>query len=321
MAKTSLKIIFAGTADYAVPILQNLAQTEHEICAVYTQPDRPAGRGLKLQESPIKIAAKALQLNIEQPATLRDATAQAQLASFGADILVVVAYGLILPQAVLAIPRLGGINIHPSLLPRWRGATPLQQTILENDKTTGVTIIQMNEKMDAGDILLQETIPLTTRLTTGELSQQLALVGSDLLQKTLHGLAQQTITATPQASTGVTYVHKLTTEQACLDWQQSAEKIDAMIRAFNPVPGAFSFFENERIKIWQADIIESATATPGSIINFTKQGLDVATGTQAIRILECQFAGGKRLPIAAHYQARQNFFFPGKKFTPRGNDS
>ncbi|NLG77827.1 MAG: methionyl-tRNA formyltransferase, partial [Xanthomonadaceae bacterium] len=229
-------IVFAGTPEFSVPTLKALLDSRHRVAAVYTQPDRPAGRGRQLTASPIKRVALEHGIHVEQPATLKDAAAVARLASFSADLMIVVAYGLLLPQSVLDTPRLGCVNVHASLLPRWRGAAPIQRAILAGDRETGVTIMQMDAGLDTGPMLLQRSTPIAERETSATLHDRLAAIGAEALLDALDSLPQ--IVPQAQPDEGVTYAAKIRKEEARIDWSRSASEIDRMVRAFDPWPVA-----------------------------------------------------------------------------------
>lgn len=287
-----MNIIFAGTPDFAAVALQAIVAAGHHIPLVLTQPDRPAGRGMVLQASPVKRLALDLGLPVFQPPTLRDTQVQAAIAAVGADLMVVAAYGLILPQAVLDLPRLGCINIHASLLPRWRGAAPIQRAILAGDAETGVCIMQMEAGLDTGPVLSRGSVPIADDDTAASLHDRLAALGACL---TVDVLARLPLPAEPQASVGVSYAAKIEKAEARLDWQRSALELDRQIRAFNPFPGAQALHGETVIKLWQARP-ESGTGAPGTILSADRHGILVACGEGALRVLELQKAGGKRLP-------------------------
>ena len=273
----------------------NLLKTSHQIVAVYTQPDRPAGRGRKLTASPVKALALEHQLPVCQPESLRDTTEQNKIAAFQADIMVVAAYGLLLPTDVLNAPRLGCINIHPSLLPRWRGAAPIQRSILAGDNMTGVCIMQMEEGLDTGPVLYQVELPITPQDTGASLHDKLAELGASALVQTLNFLKNNNVHPAPQNPAAVTYAKKFNKEDARIDWHDSAHEIDLKIRAFNPWPTAFTIKDGFTFKVWQASLTPAADkhAAPGTIIAATASGITVATGNGNITLEKLQFAGGK----------------------------
>ena len=288
-----MKIIFAGTPEFAAVALRAIAAAGHEIALVLSQPDRPAGRGMALAASPVKKTAQELGLEVFQPATLKDDAAQERIRAVAADVMVVVAYGLILPQAVLDLPRFGCLNIHASLLPRWRGAAPIQRAILAGDGESGVCIMQMEAGLDTGPVLLQGVLPIAPAETAATLHDRLAQLGADLA---VDALGRLPLPATPQPEAGVTYAAKIDKAEAAIDWRQDAVAIDRQIRAFNPFPGAHGTLAGSAVKVWQAVPVEAAGA-PGEILAVGKQGVVVACGKDALRITELQKAGGKRLPV------------------------
>jgi methionyl-tRNA formyltransferase len=294
-----MRVIFAGTPAFAVPALQALAAADHDLVLVLTQPDRPAGRGLRTLPSPVKEAAQALGVPVLQPVTLKADEALASLRATAADVMVVAAYGLILPQAALDLPRFGALNIHASLLPRWRGAAPVQRALLAGDTHSGVCIMQMDAGLDTGPVLLREALPIAVDETAGSLERKLALLGARLIVSALEQLARGAGGATPQPAEGVTYAHKIGKGDACIDWTCTASEIDRQIRAFNPSPGAATRIHGEDIKVWSAALLPTADAPPGAIIRIDSAGIDVACGAGALRLLELQRAGGKRLPVDA----------------------
>jgi methionyl-tRNA formyltransferase len=311
----ALKIIFAGTPEFAAPSLQALIKSEHSVCAVYTQPDRPAGRGLKLTPSAIKNLALANNLVVLQPETLKDQTVQKTMHDFGADILVDVAYGLFLPKEVLTMFNYGCINVHPSLLPRWRGAAPIQRALLAGDTETGVTIMQVDEGWDTGDILAQIKIGIKQKDTSASLHQNLAEIGADLLLKILEKIEARQIQPLPQDEKLSCYAKKIIRDEARLDWSLDAMQLERAVRAFNPWPVAFSSIDDQLVKIWQAEAIASTgDKLPGSIIKTDKNGIYVATGNGVLGILELQLPGGKRLSAGSVLNAKQKLFTVGKRF-------
>lgn len=304
-----MRVIFAGTPEFAAVALRTIADAGHDIPLVLTQPDRPAGRGMSLQASPVKRLAQELGIEVFQPTTLKDEMAQARLREVDADVMVVAAYGLILPQIVLDLPRYGCINIHASLLPRWRGAAPIQRAVLAGDAETGVCIMQMEAGLDTGPVLLRGATPVDATDTTGTLHDRLAALGGQLI---VDCLARLPLPAEPQPDEGVTYAAKLDKAEARIDWRRSAAEIDRQIRAFNPFPGAQSMLDDAAIKIWQATPVEGKGA-PGEILSAAKNGIVVACGEGALKVAELQKAGGKRLP-AAQFLAG-NGLKPGAHFT------
>jgi methionyl-tRNA formyltransferase len=308
-----LRIIFAGTPEFAAIALQALLNTPHHIVAVYTQPDRKAGRGLKLTESPVKVLAEHYNLPVYQPVSLKDEAEQEKLKNLNADVMIVAAYGMLLPAAVLNIPRLGCVNIHPSLLPRWRGAAPIQRTIFAGDKTSGVTIMQMDEGLDTGPMLLQREYTLDLEETTKTLHDKLATLGAELLIETLHLLADNQIKPEVQDNQKTTYANKITKEEALIDWSQPAQEIEYMVRAFNPWPVAHTTWQNQPLRIWQAKAVASESAEPRTILYAGQDGIDIATGYGALRLLQVQLPGGKVLPIADFYHAKHDAFIVGEK--------
>ncbi|MGJ0483112.1 MAG: methionyl-tRNA formyltransferase [Methylomicrobium sp.] len=298
-----MRIIFAGTPEFAVPTLKMLLASGHEICAVYTQPDRPAGRGRKIQLSPVKEVALAAGIPVLQPDSLKSAEAVSQLADFKPDLMVVVAYGMILPQAVLDVPKCGSLNVHASLLPRWRGAAPIQRALMAGDPETGVTIMRIVLKLDAGDMLHKEVIAVGAEDTAGELHDKLAALGPIGLEKVLRQIESGTVRAEPQDEALVTYAAKLEKNEAFLDWSKPAGELDRQVRGLNPWPVAQTLYLNEALRIWRAQpILEKTGYEPGRV-NCTRKHLDVATGNGWLRLLEVQLPGGKRMPAQAFLNA------------------
>lgn len=291
-----MKIVFAGTPHFAVPSLEALIASGQQVAAVYTQPDRPAGRGRKLQFSPVKRVALDHRIPVYQPHTLRNNEEELErLASLAPDLLVVAAYGLILPADLLQIPLLGAFNVHASLLPRWRGAAPIQRAILAGDRETGVTIMQVVEKLDAGPMLLKKSTAIGPRETAGELLERVAELGAQALLETLSLLASDSITPEPQDESQVSYAEKVRKEEARLDWTLPAVQLERQVRAFNPWPVAFTQWQGRVLRIWRAELAaESSSAEPGTVVNAKRQ-LEVATGSGLLRLLELQLPGAKRL--------------------------
>lgn len=302
-----MKIVFAGTPDFAVPSLRAAAQ-RHEVVAVYTQPDRPAGRGRGLTPSPVKLEAIARGIPVLQPDTLRSPQALQTLRALQPDLLVVVAYGLILPKAVLAIPTHGCWNVHASLLPRWRGAAPIQRAIEAGDSETGVCLMQMEAGLDTGPVLMSQRTPIGDSETGGQLHDRLAALGAQVLADGL-GLLRAGIRPVPQPQpeAGVTYAHKLDKAQARLDWQQPAAQLARRVRAFNPWPIAEAVLAGERVRIHGAVALELAHAqAPGTVLAASKQGIDIACGQGALRLRVLQREGGKAITAADYLNARRD---------------
>jgi methionyl-tRNA formyltransferase len=297
-----LRLGFAGTPDFAVPALDRLA-AHHEICAVFTQPDRPAGRGRALHLSPIKRRALELGLTVHQPLSFKSPEALAVLRTADVDALVVAAYGLILPREALGMPRWGCINIHASLLPRWRGAAPIQRAVLAGDPITGVTIMRMEAGLDTGPMLKSRTTAIAPTDTAKTLHDRLAVMGADLIAESLDGLGRGAIREIAQPAEGVTYAQKIDKLEALIQWERSAEEISRQVRAFNPWPMAETRFNGEQLRIWEAEPLEApamnSAATPaGAVLSATGEGIDVVCGTGVLRIHRLQLAGRKPLPAA-----------------------
>jgi len=300
-----VRIIFAGTPDFAAPALRLLLASKHEVCAVYTQPDRPAGRGRKLQPSPVKELALSANIPVFQPTNLKSDNDLQQLRDLNADLMVVVAYGMILPQAVLDMPKLGCINIHGSLLPRWRGAAPIQRALMAGDPKTGITIMRIIYKLDAGDMLHKEEYSINPTDTAADLYNKLSELGAIGLEKVLEQLETGTVHAEIQDESLVTYAEKLSKTEATLDWNWSAEQLAKTVRGLNPWPVAQTLYGGNTLRIWQAEAIPSdIIADPGTVIA-TNKTLDVVTGKGFLRLLEVQLPGGKRLPIHAFLNSHQ----------------
>jgi len=311
MNSSDLRIVFAGTPEFAAAHLQALLHAGLNIVAVYSQPDRPAGRGHKLTPSAVKQLALQHDLPVYQPQTLRAAEAQAELAALQPDLLVVVAYGLILPQAVLDIPRLGCINSHASLLPRWRGAAPIQRAIEAGDSETGVTVMRMEAGLDTGPMLLKSHTPISAGDTGGSLHDRLAELGPPAVLEAIDGLAAGTLQGEVQDDSLATYAHKLGKTDARIDWSRPAVQLAYMIRAFNPWPLAHARWQDQPLKVWTAEV-EAGQGQPGEILDCSKQGLLVACGEQALRLTRLQLPGGKPLAFTDLYNARRDQFIPGQ---------
>lgn len=312
MHTSHLKVVFAGTPEFAAEALTALINSEHEVIAVYTQPDRPAGRGRKLKASPVKEVAEKYNLPIYQPESLKSESDQQQLRELNPDVMIVAAYGLILPQVVLDIPRMGCLNIHASLLPRWRGAAPIQRAILAGDTETGITIMQMNAGLDTGDMLSTSTCPIEPSETAGSLHDKLATLGASSLLKTLDQLLSGKIKAVKQDDSQASYAHKLEKQEAQLDWTLSAEQLDRQIRAFNPWPVAFFLVDDHTVRVWDAEIIDKQGAA-GTVLQADKNGVDIACGHNSLRLLKLQPPGKKAMDVASFLNGRSEWLTPGKQ--------
>lgn len=297
-----MKIIFSGTPDFAVPALQMLLDSEHEVCAVYTQPDRPAGRGRKLTPSPVKVLAQAAGIAVYQPENFKQPEDLEQLQSLDADLMIVVAYGLILPQAVLDAPKQGCINIHGSILPRWRGAAPIHRAVIAGDEETGVTIMQVVKKLDAGDMLHKEYCPIGEHDTSSDLHDKLADMGAVGLAKVLKQIEDGSLVAEPQDEALVTYAEKLKKAESSLDWNQSAVELDRKIRGLNSWPVAQTLFQGKNLRIWRAEIYQADDAPQnleaGLVYSDGKKML-VGTSDGILSLLEVQLPSAKRVEIKA----------------------
>ena len=317
-----MRVAFAGTPEFARVALERLHAAGFELGLVLTQPDRPAGRGLKLQPSPVKAFALEHSLPLAQPRGLRPdgkfaadaAQAHAALAADGPDVLVVAAYGLILPAWVLALPRLGCLNIHASLLPRWRGAAPIHRAIEAGDAATGITIMQMDAGLDTGDMLLVEPVPIAATDTTATLHDTLAALGGRLIVEALERAARGGRVATPQPASGVTYAKKIEKAEAAIDWREAAAAIERRLRAFDPFPGATAVLGGEVVKCWRGEVVPGHAA-PGTVLAVDVAGVSVACGEGALRLTELQRAGGKRLG-AADFVRGMPSLVPGLVFEP-----
>jgi methionyl-tRNA formyltransferase len=290
-----MRLIFAGTPAFAAIALSALIEAGHDIALVLTQPDRPAGRGLRLEPSPVKKTAQKHLLTIEQPLTLKSPAVREMIAAAKADVMIVAAYGLILPQDILAIPPCGCINIHASLLPRWRGAAPIQRAILAGDTETGITIMQMDEGLDTGDMLLRRAIPIGADETSGELHDRLAALGAQMVNEVVREVRGARPTPVKQDNAQANYAAKISKDEAMIDWHEDAATIHRKIRAFNPSPGAVTVLAGERIKLWRAQPVALTDGAPGTVCRSPAGPLVIASGKGALNILELQRAGGKRL--------------------------
>jgi methionyl-tRNA formyltransferase len=307
--KKSFDIIFAGTPEFAAKTLQALLHSQHRVKAVYTQPDRPAGRGRKLTPSPVKELALQHNLLVHQPDTLRTVENQKILADLNADLMIVVAYGLLLPAPVLQAPEWGCINVHASLLPRWRGAAPIQRAILAGDEKTGITIMQMDEGLDTGAMLYKVECPIALTDTSETLHDRLAELGADALLKTLENFGE--IKPEAQNQNLATYAHKIKKEEGKINWSQSAAEISRQVRAFNPWPVAFFGDAERAVRVWEAEE-KTGTGNAGTIIHSSSEGIDVATGNGVIRLLKLQLPGGRVLTAAELLHSRASEFAVGK---------
>ena len=306
----SMRIVFAGTPEFAAQHLQALLDAGRTVVAVYTQPDRPAGRGQKLAPSPVKQLAVRHGIPVYQPQTLRDPAAQAELAALQADLMVVVAYGLILPQAVLDLPRLGCINSHASLLPRWRGAAPIQRAIEAGDDESGVTVMQMEAGLDTGPMLLKVRTPITAGDTGGTLHDRLAALGSQAVVQAVAALAAGTLTPEVQDDSLATYAHKLSKDEARIDWRRPAVELERLVRAFNPWPICHTTLGGETLKVHAARL-GVGQGEPGHILEASRNGLTVACGEGALSLTRLQLPGGKPLDFADLYNSRREQFAAG----------
>ena len=298
MSARKLKVAFAGTPEFAAVALRALVAAQFDVGLVLTQPDRPAGRGMKRVASPVKQVALEAGIVVAQPERLSTPEQRAALADYAPDVLIVAAYGIILPRAALDLPRLGCVNIHASLLPRWRGAAPIHRAIEAGDRETGITIMQMDEGLDTGPMLLARALPIAPDDTTATLHDRLAALGAELVIEALEGVAAGTIVAQPQPEAGVTYAHKLTRAEAALDWREPAEIIARQVRAFNPFPAAQTQFNDVTFKVWHA-VAEDGAGEPGRVLAADREGIVVGCGTGVVRILELQKPGGRRMAVDA----------------------
>jgi methionyl-tRNA formyltransferase len=300
-----MKILYAGTPEFAVPSLRMLLNSGHEIVGVYTQPDRPSGRGRKAAPGPVKSLALAHGLPVLQPESLKSPEEQDKMRALGADLLAVAAYGLILPKAALDMPRLGSVNVHASLLPRWRGAAPIQRAILAGDRETGITIMFIEPKLDSGPMLLKAATPIAPLETAGELHDRLALLGAEALRQCLPGLEARSLQGEIQDESLTTCAPKLDKSEAALDWTRSAAELERQVRAFNPWPVAETACRGAVLRVWRAQALEeTAAGAPGEALDTGSKTLDIATGDGVLRLLEVQAPGGKRLSAADFLNGR-----------------
>lgn len=310
----SLRIIFAGTPDFAAQHLNALLTSSHDVVGVLTQPDRPAGRGNKMTASPVKTLAEAHSIPVFQPNTLKSTAAQQDIDNLNADIMVVVAYGLILPEAVLALPRLGCINVHGSLLPQWRGAAPIQRACLAGDTETGVTIMQMDTGLDTGAMLHQVRCNITDQDTSASLYKKLGHLGSEALIHTLNGLSQGIIQAEKQDDNKATYAEKLSKQEARLDWQRPAVALNRAVRAFNPWPVSYFEIDGHPIKVWESHVIPEKHAHPsGTIVFADKTGIGIATSEGILVMTLLQPAGKKMMTAPDLLNSRRDWFRVGTR--------
>ncbi|MDE1463818.1 methionyl-tRNA formyltransferase [Spartinivicinus poritis] len=320
MSTKPLRIVFAGTPEFAAIHLQTLLDSQHQVIAAYTQPDRPSGRGRKLTPSPVKVLTEAHQIPVFQPTSLKSEEAQEELASLNPDVMVVVAYGLLLPKAILETPRFGCINVHASLLPKWRGAAPIQRAIAAGDNTTGVTIMQMDVGLDTGDMLMISECDISDQETGGSLHDKLAEIGSPALLNTLQQIADGQLQPQVQDHDNASYAHKLSKQEAHIDWQQSAAELDCLVRAFNPWPVAFTELDGQRIRIWEAkplatSSVNSSDQAPGTIISANKEGLNIACGKGSLCITKLQLPNSKSMSVQELLNSRKEKFQPGVKLS------
>jgi len=307
----ALRVLFAGTPEFAAVHLQALIESGHEVVGVYTQPDRPAGRGKKLQPSPVKQVALEHNIDVCQPLNFKDPADVEQLKAFNADVMVVVAYGLILPQSVLDAPKFGCLNVHASLLPRWRGAAPIQRCIEAGDKMTGITIMQMDAGLDTGDMLSKVTTGILADDTGGTLHDRLADMGPGALLATLNDVENGTLKPEKQNDALANYAHKLLKEEALIDWSQPAEELALRVRAFNPFPMAYTLLGDERIRVLMAEPVEKTThLLPGTIANVSAKGLEVACAEGVLLITRVQMPGKKAMSVAEVILGHPHLFQP-----------
>jgi methionyl-tRNA formyltransferase len=302
---SAARIVFAGTPDFALESLRRLVESGNAPDAVLTQPDRPAGRGKQLTASPVKEYALRQDIPVLQPVTLRDPDAVAEIAALDADLLIVAAYGLLLPQAVLDLPRSGCLNVHASLLPRWRGAAPIQHAILAGDAETGVCLMHMEAGLDTGPVYVSESTSIGDEETAGELHDRLARLGADLLVDKLEAILRGDLEAKQQDEIGANYASKIRRQDAALDWTRPAAEIARAVRAYNPVPGAWFELDGESIKCWQARVLDDGESPPGVVLDAGKDGVDVACGEGVLRLLEVQRPGRRRV-TAAEFAAQNS---------------
>lgn len=306
----SYRIVFAGTPEFAAQSLKALLQSSHTVLSVYTQPDKPSGRGQQLTISPVKQLALQHQIPVQQPTSLKTTAVHQALSELKPDLILVAAYGFLLPKSILEIPTLGCLNVHASLLPRWRGASPIQHAIMAQDKTSGISIMQMDLGMDTGDILSAQSCPIYPEDTSQDLHDRLAELGANTLLECLEQLEQGILRPKQQDPTQVTVAPKLSKQDAHIRWDKPAQHIEATIRAFIPWPIAYTEVQGQTLRIWKATL-GTSNGKPGTILSATKAGIEVATQEGSIRIVECQLPGGKRLPAEEMLRSKQDWFKPG----------
>lgn len=311
-----LNLVFAGTPEFAAVHLRALIQSEHRIVAAYTQPDRPAGRGKKLQASAVKQVAIEHDIPVYQPLNFRDRTDVQALEELNADVMIVVAYGLLLPQSVLDAPQFGCLNVHGSLLPRWRGAAPIQRCIEAGDQETGITIMQMNAGLDTGDMLYKTHLTLEPNETGGTLHDRLAVQGPDALLATLAQLEQNQLTPEVQDDSRANYAHKLLKHESWLDWRLPASTLERRIRAFNPFPVAAASMQGDRIRVLEAELVDTTANTthPGTLLTVTPDGLEIACGEQSLRLTRIQLPGKKAMSVRDILNGQPDRFTTGQCF-------
>ena len=311
MSGKDLKVIFAGTPEFAAKHLVALIEQKYNVVACYTQPDRPSGRGKKLQPSAVKQVALEHNIPVCQPLSLKSDEALAELAKWDADLMIVVAYGLLLPKAALDTPKFGCINVHGSILPKWRGAAPIQRSVLSGDKETGVTIMQMDVGLDTGDMLLIRTCDITEQDTSGSIYSKLEEIGPGALLETVEQIAAGTVKAEKQNDELATYAHKLTKQEAQIDWTLTAEQIAQNVRGYQPWPVAYADIQGNTVKIWQVEVSEESNKPAGEVISANKTGIVVATGKGSIKIIQLQPPGKKAMLAADFLNGRQDWVTPG----------
>lgn len=314
-SRKGLRIIFAGTPPVAATCLEMVLGSSHSVVQVYTQPDRPAGRGLKVNASAVKRLAMEHHLPLAQPETMKNINIQKELKALKADVMVVVAYGLLLPKSLLTIPPLGCLNVHLSLLPRWRGAAPVERALLAGDRETGVSVMEMDEGLDTGKVLLRIPCPIAATDTSAILYDRLAQLGGKALLQGLEQLGEDPLEFKMQDHTQATYAKKIKKEEALISWDSSAVQIHRMIRAFNPRPVAFTFLGETRLRIWEANVSpHKPSRTPGTLIEVNNAGLYVATGDGTVQITQCQLPGGKVQPVSKLLHGFSELFVEGVQF-------